>query len=111
MLHPFLWTKLYAVKTERGHLPACGPEILNECKRLWVLKNSFQGISTTKFVRKLLRIRSPKTLKFTKITALVPFSTPTPDYVNHPDASPGLAFPVMGLLPVCRSTGHNSMNC
>ena len=39
------------------------------------------------------------------------FKTFYPLSVNHPDASPGLAFPVMGLLPVCRSTGHNSMNC
>jgi hypothetical protein len=28
-------------------------------ERLWLLKNSFQGISTTKFVRKLLNVRSP----------------------------------------------------
>jgi len=43
-----------------------------------VLKNSFQGISTTKFVRKLLNVRSLEGLKFTEITALVPFSTATP---------------------------------
>src|SRR6266404_3882795 len=48
-----------------------------ECNRLWVLKNSFQGISITKFVRKLLNVRSPQTLEFAEITALVPFSTPT----------------------------------
>jgi len=41
------------------------------------LKNSFQGISITKFVRKLLNVRSPQTLEFAEITALVPFSTPT----------------------------------
>ena len=40
----------------------------------WVLKNSFQGISITKFVRKLLNVRS-QTLEFAEITALVPFST------------------------------------
>jgi hypothetical protein len=44
------------------------------------LKNSFQGISTTKFVCKLLNVRLPQTLKFAEITALVPFSTATPDY-------------------------------
>src|SRR5437879_12637015 len=49
----------------------------SECNRLWVLKNSFQGISITKFVRKLLNVRSPQTLEFAEITALVPFSTPT----------------------------------
>jgi hypothetical protein len=27
------------------------------------------------------------------------------DYVDHPDAFPGLAFPVMGLLPVCPQPG------
>jgi hypothetical protein len=27
--------------------------------RLWLLKNSFQGISPTKFFRKLLNLRSP----------------------------------------------------
>jgi len=53
---------------------------VNECKRLWLLKNSFQGISRTKFVRKLLNVRSLEGLKFTEITALVPFSTPTPDF-------------------------------
>jgi hypothetical protein len=41
------------------------------------LKNSFRGVSATKFVRKLLNVRSPKTLEFVEITALVPFSTPT----------------------------------
>jgi hypothetical protein len=44
-----------------------------------LLKNSFYGISRTKFVRKLLNVRSPWTLKFVEITALVPFSTATPD--------------------------------
>jgi hypothetical protein len=47
------------------------------------LKNSFQGISTTKFVRKLLNVRSLEELKFTEITALVPFSTATPVCVNN----------------------------
>jgi hypothetical protein len=42
-----------------------------------LLKNSFQGIPTSKFVRKLLNVRSPWTLKFVEITALVPFSTAT----------------------------------
>jgi len=49
---------------------------VNERNRLWVLKNSFQGISITKFVRKLLNVRSPQTLEFAEITALVPFSHP-----------------------------------
>jgi hypothetical protein len=48
-----------------------------------VLKNAFQGISTTKFVRKLLNIRSPQTPEFAEITALVPFSTPTGLYTNY----------------------------
>jgi hypothetical protein len=47
-----------------------------------VLKNSFQGISPAKFVRKLLNVRSPQARKFAEITGLVPFSTPTPDYIN-----------------------------
>ena len=38
-----------------------------------MLKNSFRGISRTKFARKLLNLRLPQALKFTQITALVPF--------------------------------------
>jgi len=37
----------------------------------------FWHFSITKFARKLLNVRSPQALKFTEITALVPFSTPT----------------------------------
>jgi hypothetical protein len=58
----------------------------NECKRLWLLKNSLKGISAMKVVRKLLNVRSLSTLKFTEITALVPFSTATP--VNVSNLSP-----------------------
>ena len=58
-----------------------------ECKGEWVLKNSFQGISITKFVRKLLNVRSPQTLEFAEITALVPFSTPT-RYFNTIQGTP-----------------------
>jgi hypothetical protein len=47
-----------------------------------VLKNSFRGVSRTKFARKLLNLRLPQALKFTQITALVPFSTATPVYNN-----------------------------
>jgi hypothetical protein len=47
----------------------------NYCNQAWVLKNSFRGISRTKFARKLLNFRLPQALKFTQITALVPFST------------------------------------
>jgi len=47
------------------------------------LKNSFQGISTTKFVRKLLNVRSSQTLEFAEITGLVPFSTATPVCNNY----------------------------
>jgi hypothetical protein len=54
-----------------------GGERVTECYRQWVLKNSFQGVSAAKFVRKLLIIRSPRTQKLTEITALVPFSTAT----------------------------------
>jgi hypothetical protein len=46
-----------------GHRP--GPTLL---------KNSFRGISRMKFARKLLNLRLPQWLKFTEITALVPFS-------------------------------------
>jgi hypothetical protein len=55
----------------------------DECNRLWVLKNSFRGISRTKFTRKLLNLRLPQALEFTRITALVPFSTATPGYANY----------------------------
>jgi len=51
---------------------------------LWLLKNSFQGILITRFVRKLLNVRSPQTLKFAEITGLVPyFQQPRPDFVNN----------------------------
>jgi hypothetical protein len=33
----------------------------------WLLKNSFQGISPTKFVRQLLNVRSPQALKFAEL--------------------------------------------
>jgi hypothetical protein len=42
------------------------------------LKNSFSGNFNKQVVRKLLNVRWPQTLKFTEITALVPFSTATP---------------------------------
>jgi hypothetical protein len=48
----------------------------NCCKRARLLKNSFLAFSITKFARKLLNVRSPQALKFTEITALVPFSNP-----------------------------------
>jgi hypothetical protein len=47
-----------------------------------VLKNSFRGISRTKFARKLLNLRLPQALKFRQITALVPFSTATSDFAS-----------------------------
>jgi hypothetical protein len=50
-----------------------------------VLKNSFRGISRTKFARKLLNRRLPQALKFTQIAALVPFSTATPGYIKYPE--------------------------
>src|SRR5438445_13797616 len=46
-------------------------------------KTLFWHFSITKFARKLLNVRSPQALKFTEITALVPFSTPTRLY-THP---------------------------
>jgi len=49
-----------------------------------LLKNSFQGISTTKFACKLLNVRLPQTLKFAEITALVPFSTATGHCAQNP---------------------------
>ena len=54
-----------------------------------MLKNSFRGISRTKFARKLLNLRLPQALKFTQITALVPFSTATPDLVNRREQNIG----------------------
>jgi hypothetical protein len=56
----------------------------NCCNQAWLLENFFQGIPTSKFVRKLLNVRSPWTLKFVEITASVPFSTATLDCVNYP---------------------------
>jgi len=47
------------------------------------LKNSFRGISRTKFARKLLNLRLPYALKFTEITALVPFSTATGYFAKY----------------------------
>ena len=44
-----------------------------------LLKNSFYGISTAKFVRKLLNVRLQWMLKFTEITLSVSFSTATDD--------------------------------
>jgi hypothetical protein len=43
-----------------------------------MLRNSFQGVPAAKFVRELLIVGSPWTLKLTEITASVPFSTATP---------------------------------
>jgi hypothetical protein len=60
----------------------CGVVPARERDCLWLLKNSFQGISTKKFARKLLNFGLQLTLKFTKITILVPFSTDTPLVVN-----------------------------
>jgi len=57
---------------------------VNERYRLWLLKNSFRGFSARNFVCKLLNVGWPETLKRTKITALVPFSTATPGFVNYP---------------------------
>ena len=58
--------------------------ILHWRKQAWLLKNSFQSVSTTNFVRKLLSLHSLEGLKFTEITALVPFSTATGDYTHNP---------------------------
>jgi len=57
-------------------------DILSWCNRLWLLKNSFPSFQQSKFVRRLLNVRSPKAQKFAEITALVPFSTATPDFAN-----------------------------
>jgi hypothetical protein len=45
-------------------------------KSLWLSKNSFHGISTIKFVCKLLNVRWPQTLKFSEITAWFLFQQP-----------------------------------
>jgi hypothetical protein len=47
----------------------------------------FSRISRTKFARKLLNLRRPQALKFSEITALVPFSTATPDFTNSPTST------------------------
>ena len=52
------------------------------------MKNSFRGISPAEFARKLLNVRSPETLKFTEISALVPFSTATGDYLRGAGSVP-----------------------
>src|SRR3984893_15863193 len=65
---------------DRSRTATTNPVPATKCicrKQAWVLKNSFRGISPTKFARKLLNVRSPQTLKSTEITALVPFSTAT----------------------------------
>jgi len=55
----------------------------NNCRnQAWLLKNSFHGISRTKFARKLLNLRLPLALKFTEITGLVPFSTAPGNYTH-----------------------------
>jgi hypothetical protein len=41
-----------------------------------------------------LNFRLPQTLKFTQITALVPFSTATPDSTNYPGKSQLVLTPV-----------------
>jgi hypothetical protein len=70
-----------AIQFPGGFISRCGPvPFTAHCNRLWVFKNSFQGISAAKFVRKLLIVRSPWTLKLTEITAFFPFSTATPDF-------------------------------
>jgi hypothetical protein len=74
-------------KSASGNLGVIPVELLQVgshcCKQAWVLKNSFRGISRTKFARKLLKLRLPQALKFTQITALVPFSTATGDSAHH----------------------------
>jgi hypothetical protein len=54
-----------------------------------VLKDSFSENFNEEVARNSLNFRWPQTLKFTEITALVPFSTPTRDFINY--ASPGHA--------------------
>jgi hypothetical protein len=79
---------------------------VNECNREWLLKNSFQGISRAKFVRKLLNIRSPQARKLAEITALVPFSSATGCYDNYPhiQLSAGSGW---DSFPACRQSAHN----
>src|SRR5438034_537775 len=77
----------FAIGVSLKHFGRCRSHgtgsVWDSCRKIaWVLKNSFQGISITKFVRKLLNVRSPQTLEFAEITALVPFSTPTPDFAS-----------------------------
>jgi hypothetical protein len=54
------------------------------CYRLWLLKNSFCGLLTEKFVCKLLNFGSALTRKFAEITGLIPFSTASPGYASYP---------------------------
>jgi hypothetical protein len=73
-----------------------------------VLKNSFQGILTAKFVRKLLIARSPQARKFAEITALVPFSTPTPHFVSNSASASyfGIAYEIAWLRQLCCRAHH-----
>src|SRR5207253_8721173 len=78
----------FAIGVSLKHFGRCRSHgtgsVWDSCRKIaWVLKNSFQGISITKFVRKLLNVRSPQTLEFAEITALVPFSTPTGDFTQN----------------------------
>ena len=50
---------------------------VNCLNQAWLLKNSFDRFSAQNLVCKLLKLRSTQRLKLAKITALVPFSTPT----------------------------------
>ena len=81
----------------------------------WVLKNPFQGNSAAKFVRKLLIVRSPWTPKFTEITALVPFSTPTPGFANNNEPSLWRVSLVSmscfrAVIPLCSMASHLQSN-
>jgi photosystem II stability/assembly factor-like uncharacterized protein/streptogramin lyase len=59
---------------------------------LWLLKNSFDCVSAQNLICKLLNLGSAGRRKAAAITALVPFSTATPDFNNH---SGGLQFQQM----------------
>jgi hypothetical protein len=59
------------------------------------LKNSFSGNFNEKVVRNSLNFRWPQTLKFAEITALVPFSTATPVFVNYPVPLPDETKPLL----------------
>src|SRR5436189_2908303 len=66
------------------HNPNVDPRGGSVCLGVWkhASHGAYKLAHRVKFVRKLLNVRSPQTLEFAEITALVPFLTPTPDFAS-----------------------------